>query len=56
MKDLEMLNHLSAYEVETLRDVEELNSAGAVLRHKKTGARVFLLSNEDNNKIGRAHV
>ena len=51
MKDLEMLKKLSAYEVETLKNVEELNSAGAVLRHKKTGARIFLLSNEDSNKV-----
>lgn len=51
MRDLEMLKDLSAYEVETLKNVEELNSAGAVLRHKKTGARIFLLSNEDSNKV-----
>ena len=51
MRDLENLKGLEAYEVETLKGIEELNSAGAVLRHRKTGAKIFLLSNDDNNKV-----
>ena len=51
MIEIEKLNHLSAYQVEEVRDVKELNSRGAVLRHRKTGARVFLLSNDDKNKV-----
>ena len=51
MRDLENLRGLEAYEVETLKGIEELNSAGAVLRHRKTGAKIFLLSNDDNNKV-----
>ena len=51
MIEIEKLNHLSAYQVEEVRDVKELNSRGAVLRHRKTGTRVFLLSNDDKNKV-----
>ena len=45
------LTKLTAYEVLENRPVEDLNSRGAILRHKKTGARVCLLSNEDENKV-----
>ena len=48
MRDLETL---SAYRVLTRRTVNELNSEGYVLEHKKSGARLFLLSNEDDNKV-----
>ena len=41
----------SAYEVITDRKIEDLNSQGYLLRHKKTGARVFILSNDDENKV-----
>lgn len=45
------LDKLSAYEVVEERDVPDLNSTGAVLRHKKTGAKITLLKNDDNNKV-----
>ena len=48
MRDLETL---SAYRILTRRTVSELNSEGYVLEHKKSGARLFLLSNEDDNKV-----
>lgn len=48
MRDLE---HLSAYRVLTRKTVKELNSEGYVLEHKKSGARLFLLSNDDDNKV-----
>ena len=48
MRDLEIL---STYRVLTRRTVSELNSEGYVLEHKKSGARLFLLSNEDDNKV-----
>ena len=41
----------SAYEVVTEKDVNDLNSKGYLLKHKKTGARVFILSNDDDNKV-----
>lgn len=48
---LEELKGLSAYEVKETRDVKDLNSKGYLCVHKKTGARILVLSNEDNNKV-----
>ena len=31
-------------------EIEELNGYGYVLEHKKTGARVLLVENDDTNK------
>ena len=45
------LEQLSAYEILEKRFIEDLKSEGVVLRHKKTGAKVALLSNEDENKV-----
>ena len=42
---------LESYEVVEAREVGDLNSYGYLLRHKKTGARLTLLSNEDENKV-----
>ena len=42
---------LSAYELIEERWIDDLKSQGAVLRHKKTGAKITLLSNEDENKV-----
>ena len=41
---------LSAYELLDKKNIEELNSTGYLLRHKKTGARVALMENDDENK------
>lgn len=41
----------SAYEVIEQRTIEELKCESCLLRHKKTGARVALLSNDDENKV-----
>jgi len=42
---------LPAYEVLESTWIEELNSQALICRHRKTGARLFLLSNDDNNKV-----
>ena len=42
---------VKAYEVLQNREIADLNSQGYLLRHKKTGARVVLLSNDDENKV-----
>ncbi len=42
---------LQAYEVVARRRIEDLNSESYILRHRKTGARVALLSNDDENKV-----
>ena len=41
----------SAYEVVKEKNVVDLNSKGYLLRHKKTGAKIFILSNDDENKV-----
>ena len=38
-------------EVVKEKNVVDLNSKGYLLRHKKTGAKVFILSNDDENKV-----
>ena len=39
------------YEVIEQRRIEDLNSEGLILKHKKTGAVVTLLLNDDENKV-----
>lgn len=45
------INELEAYEVVLHQKIEEVNSEAWLLKHKKTGARVALLSNDDDNKV-----
>lgn len=45
------VEQLKAYELIEKREIGELNSTGYYLKHRKTGAKVCLLSNEDNNKV-----
>ena len=40
-----------AYESAEERNLPDLNTKGILLRHKKSGARVFLLPNADENKV-----
>lgn len=42
---------MQAYEIIENREIKDLNSEGTLLRHKKTGAKIVLLSNDDNNKV-----
>ena len=42
---------LSAYEYLGHETIGELKSEGYLLEHKKTGARVVLLENDDENKV-----
>ena len=44
-------NRLSAYEIILEENLTDIASKGTVLRHKKTGARVMLIENEDENKV-----
>ncbi len=44
-------NRLNAYELIEERQIDDLKSQGMILRHKKTGARIALLSNADENKV-----
>ena len=45
------LEDLTAYEIIERRRIDDLNSESFIMRHKKTGARVALLSNDDDNKV-----
>ena len=44
-------NHLNAYEVLKEEELQDIHSKGWLLRHKKTGARVMLIENDDENKV-----
>lgn len=48
MKPLETL---TAYEIIEKREIADLNSVSYLIKHKKTGARIALLSNDDDNKV-----
>ena len=43
--------NLTAYEVVTEEELTDIHSKGWLLRHKKTGARVMLIENDDENKV-----
>ncbi len=42
---------LTAYEVIQEKDLSDLKSRGILMRHKKSGARVLLMENDDENKV-----
>ena len=45
------VEQLDAYELIEKRQIEDIHSLSYVLEHKKSGARVALLSNDDKNKV-----
>lgn len=45
------IEDVKAYEIVEDRRIEELNTRALLLRHKRTGARVALMENEDENKV-----
>ena len=42
---------LDTYELLKEQDLNDINSKGYILRHKKSGARIVLISNDDDNKV-----
>lgn len=42
---------LEAYELVKEQQLNDINSLGYILRHKKSGARLALISNDDDNKV-----
>lgn len=48
---MKQLKDLTAYTILDQREIEEIKAQGTVLEHKKTGARIFLISNDDVNKV-----
>lgn len=45
------IEKLQAYTLLEKRKIKELNSVGYLMKHNKTGARVVLMSNDDENKV-----
>ena len=43
--------NLQAYELIKEQKLNDINSEGYLLRHKKSGARIALISNDDDNKV-----
>ena len=48
---MRQLENLAAYEVVEEKQLDEMNATGTVLRHKKSGARIFAVSCDDENKV-----
>ena len=48
---MKKLHELKQYELLMERRIEDLHSDGYILRHKKSGARIALMSNDDSNKV-----
>ena len=45
------VTRIKAYEVISQQELTDIHSIGWLLRHKKTGARVMLIENDDENKV-----
>ena len=45
------IHNLAEYEILDEHRVEDVQSDGFILRHKKSGARIAILSNNDDNKV-----
>ena len=43
---LEQIEKLDAYRIVDHREIKEIQSEGVILEHIKTGARLFLISND----------
>ena len=44
------IEQVPAYELVLTQDIPDIHSKGYLLKHKKSGARVMLLENDDDNK------
>ena len=48
---MKKIEDLTSYEIIEKRQIEDIGSMSYLLKHKKTGARIALLSNDDENKV-----
>lgn len=48
---MKTIESLSTYELVEKKTLEDLKSEGYILKHKKSGARIALISNDDENKV-----
>ena len=44
-------DRIFAYDIIKEENLKDIRSTGYLLRHKKTGARVMLIENDDENKV-----
>lgn len=51
IKSSKEIGELTDYELMLEEELKDINSLGLLLKHKKTGARVVVISNDDNNKV-----
>ena len=45
------IEEMTSYRLVEKKKIEDLNSMSYLLEHKKSGARIALLSNDDENKV-----
>ena len=45
------ISKLDAYELISSSDIEDIKSKGYILKHKKTGAKIVCVENDDDNKV-----
>ena len=45
------LKDLAAYEIIEEKELADIHSNGVLLRHKKSGAKITVISNDDENKV-----
>ena len=45
------IENVQAYELILRQEIPDIHSTGYLLKHKKSGARVMLLENDDDNKV-----
>lgn len=45
------MNKIPAYGLVSTADLKDINSTGYILTHKKTGARIMCIQNDDENKV-----
>ena len=45
------MEQLQAYTILERKEIKELNSIGYLMKHNKTGAKIVLMENDDNNKV-----
>lgn len=45
------MEQLQAYTILEKKEIKELNSTGYLMKHNRTGAKIVLMENDDNNKV-----
>ena len=51
IKSVDELGIMPQYEIVTSQSIDELKTLGIILKHKKSGARIVVMSNDDDNKV-----